>query len=45
MPQYRILETEPTDYSHHDLEADGRLPVVPASPAQWKHLKGMGRKA
>jgi predicted RNA-binding protein with PUA-like domain len=23
----------------------GRLSVVPASAAQWKHLKGMGRKA
>ncbi len=24
MPQYWILKTEPTDYSYHDLEADGR---------------------
>jgi predicted RNA-binding protein with PUA-like domain len=23
----------------------GRLSVVPASPEQWQHLKGMGRKA
>lgn len=31
MPQYWILKTEPTDYSYHDLQADRRLAVVPAT--------------